>query len=96
MAHTPNPRRVEAGRRNRAKRQGATPEERERHRQVALQYQPWRHSTGPRTAEGKARIRASNVARRKGVLSIAAIRAELAEYRSLMGAMREARAMVLD
>lgn len=94
MAHTPNPRRVEAGRRNRAKRKGSTPEERERHRQVAHQYQPWLHSTGPRTPEGKARIRASNQARQKGPLGIATIRAELADYRSLIGAMREAHAMV--
>jgi hypothetical protein len=96
MAHTPNPRRVEAGRRNHAKRKGFTPEERERHRQVALEHQPWRHSTGPRTPEGKDRIRASNVARRKGTLSVAAIRAELAQYRSLLDAMHEVRALILD
>src|SRR5258705_13661146 len=93
MAHTPNPRRVEAGRRNRAMRKGLTPEGREKLRQLALEHEPWRHSTGPRTPEGKARICVSNEARQKGPLGIAAIRAELAGYRSLMGAMREARAM---
>lgn len=94
MAHTPNPKRVAAGRLNRAKREGLTPEGREKLRRLALENQPWQHSTGPRTPEGKARIRASNKARQKGPLSIGAIRAELVEYRSLMNAMREAREVV--
>ena len=94
MAHTPNPRRVEAGRRNRAKRKGLTPGGREKLRQLALQNQPWKSSTGPRTPEGKARIGTSNKARHKGPLSVTSIRADLAEYRNLMSAMQEARGMV--
>jgi hypothetical protein len=94
MAHTPNPRRVEAGRRNRARRKGLTPEGREKLRQMALEHKPWRFSTGPRTAGGKAKVSQNGKVRRQGPLSIAVIRAELADYRRLMAEMREARGMV--
>lgn len=36
-------------------RNGWTPERRERQRRAIRQWQPWKHSTGPRTADGKAR-----------------------------------------
>ena len=52
--HVPNPRRVEAGRRNWAKRKGFTPEGLARLREAALRNKPWKHSTGPKTAAGKA------------------------------------------
>ena len=52
----PNPKRVAAGRLNRAKRKGLTPEGRERLRQLALKHQPWQFSTGPRSAAGKAKV----------------------------------------
>jgi hypothetical protein len=94
MSHTPNPRLVEAGRRNRAKRKGLTPEGRERLRQLAIQHQPWNSSTGPRTPEGRAKIAASNKARQKGSISITAIRAELAEFRNFMAEMRQARGSI--
>jgi hypothetical protein len=51
----PNPRRVAAGRRNRAKRKGLTPEGRVRLRESAHVNQPWQFATGPRTQDGKAR-----------------------------------------
>ena len=63
---SPNPRRVEAGRRNRKKWKGFTPEGLERLRQAALTNRPWEHSTGPRTPEGKARVAANGKARQKG------------------------------
>src|SRR5450631_2840819 len=50
----PNPRRVAAGKRNRAKRKGLTPAGRQRLQEAALLHQPWLHSAGPRTSEGKA------------------------------------------
>ena len=50
----PNPRRVAAGKRNRAKRKGLTPEGRGKLRQSALRHKPWRFSSGPKTPEGKA------------------------------------------
>lgn len=94
MDHTPNPRRVEAGRRNRARRRGLTPEGREKLRELALQHQPWTYSTGPRSPEGKARIALSNRARRKGTQSIASIRAEMAQYAGFIDEMRETRGML--
>src|SRR4051812_15280303 len=94
VAHPPNPKRVAAGRLNRSKRKGFTPEGLVRLRQAALENRPWRFSTGPRTAEGKARAAENGKARQKGPLSLTAIQAELAAYRGLMRQMREARALV--
>ena len=48
-----NPKRVAAGRRNRQRRGLLTDAARERLRQAALKNQPWKQSTGPRTAAGK-------------------------------------------
>ena len=87
----PNPRRVAAGRRNRAKSQGVTPEGRERLREAALRNRPWLHSTGPRTPEGKAKVAANGKARQKGPRSARQIRAELGEMRGLLREMRETR-----
>jgi hypothetical protein len=55
----PNPRRVAAGRLNRQKRKGFTPEGRERLHRAALENRPWLHATGPRTQQGKARAAAN-------------------------------------
>lgn len=63
-------------------------------RELALQHRPWTHSTGPRSPQGKARIAASNRARLNGAESVAAIRAELADYVGFMAEMRETRGMV--
>jgi hypothetical protein len=61
----PDPKRVLAGRLNRLKRRGITPEGREKLRQLALVNRPWQFATGPRTPEGKARA-AANGRRRTG------------------------------
>jgi hypothetical protein len=89
-----DPRRVEMGRLSRMKRRGLTPEGREKLRQSTLAFRPWRFSTGPRTAAGKAKVSENGKRRQKGPLSLPVIRAELAEYRALMKGMREARAVV--
>src|SRR5207244_2524112 len=44
----PNPRRVAAGRRNRALREGLTEAGRRRLRETALRHRPWPYSTGPK------------------------------------------------
>lgn len=62
----PNPRRVAAGRLNRMKRKGLTPEGYERLRQTALRNQPWRFSTGPRTPKGKAKVAQNGKKRQLG------------------------------
>jgi hypothetical protein len=90
-AHAPNPRRVAAGQRNRARRKGLTPAGRERLRQAALKHRPWRFSTGPRTAAGKANVAASCKARQKGPRSVRELRRDLAELRALMAEMRACR-----
>jgi hypothetical protein len=54
VPHEPNPKRIAAGRLNRAKRGPLTEDGRKRLRASALTNKPWRFATGPRTAEGKA------------------------------------------
>jgi hypothetical protein len=74
----PNPNRVAAGKRNAMKRVGFTEEGLARMRAAALVTQPWRHSTGPRTAEGKSRSSANGRTRQVGDRSKRSIRRELA------------------
>jgi hypothetical protein len=90
-APPPNPRRVAAGRRNRAKSQGVTPEGRERLRQAALLNRPWLHSTGPRTPEGKAKVAMNGKARQQGPRSVRQTKADLGELRGLLREMKETR-----
>jgi hypothetical protein len=93
VAHTPDPKRVAAGRLNWSKRKVFTPDGLERLRQAALENRPWRFSTGPRTAEGKARAAGNGKRCQKGPLSVAAIKAELASYRALLEQMQECRVL---
>src|SRR5947208_11561912 len=81
--HTKNPKRVAAGKQNRMKRKGLTPEGRERLRQAALENQPWLRATGPRTAEGKARSAENSRVRQLGPRSIRQVRRELGELRDI-------------
>jgi hypothetical protein len=69
-AHVRNPRRVEAGKRNRLRRGLLTLQGRERLRQAALRNQPWTRSTGPRTAVGKAVVARNGKARQEGAISV--------------------------
>jgi hypothetical protein len=89
--HVPDPDRVAAARRNRAKRKGLTPEGRERLRQSALKNQPWRFSTGPRTPEGKAKMIQNGKKRQLGPRSVREVRADLAGLRSLLLDMQTTR-----
>ncbi len=89
-----NPRRVAAGKANRAKRKGLTPEGRERLRAAALANAPWRYSTGPTTAAGKAQAARNGKRRQVGPISIRELRAELAELRAQAGEMAETRDLV--
>jgi hypothetical protein len=87
----PNPRRVAAGRRNQLKSKGLTPAGRERLRQAALKNRPWRFSTGPRTAAGKAQVALNGKSRQKGPRSVRELRRDLAELRILVEEMRSCR-----
>ena len=87
----PNPKRVAAGKRNVLKRKGLTREGLERLRAAALANKPWLHSTGPRTAEGKARAAANGKRAQKGEKSVRERRAELAGFMGLAREMAAAR-----
>ena len=91
---SPNPRRVAAGKLNRAKRKGLTPEGRERLRQAALKNRPWQFSTGPRTPEGKAKAALNPQKQQLGPLSVRAIKRGLADLRALAQEMRDSRRLV--
>jgi hypothetical protein len=83
----PNPRRVAAGRLNRRKRKGLTPAGRERLRRAALANRPWRHATGPRTPEGKARVAANGRSRQRGERSAREVERQLAAVGGLAADM---------
>ena len=93
QVHVPNPKRVAAGKRNHAKRKGLTPEGRQRLREAAFRNRPWQHSTGPRTPEGKAQAAKNGKVRQLGPRSVREIRADLADLRGLIQAMKEAQQM---
>ena len=82
-----SPRRVIAGKLNRAKRRGLTAAGRERLRQSALAHRPWVFSTGPRTAAGKLRVAANGRLRQKGEQSCRQLQAMLAGLGQLAGDM---------
>jgi hypothetical protein len=90
----PNPKRVAAGKRNRQKSKGLTPAGRAKLREAALRNQPWRFSTGPRTAEGKAKVALNGKRRQLGPISTTEIRADLAQLRGLIRDMRANRNLV--
>lgn len=79
MPHDPNPKRVAAGRLNRAKRGPLTGEGRERLRVAALISKPWLCATGPRTVEGKAASAANGRYAQVAGPSIRESRREVAE-----------------
>ena len=91
MCGVPSPARSAAGKANRSKRTGLTPEGRERLRRAALANRPWLHSTGPTTAAGKAKAARNGKRRQVGLVSVRELRADLAGLRSLVAEMTAAR-----
>ena len=67
---SPSPRRVAAGRRNRALSRGLTQEGRDQLRLVAMRNRPWLSSTGPRSPEGKRRVATNGKQRQTRELSV--------------------------
>ena len=91
----PNPRRVEAGRRNRLKQAPLSPEARQRIREATLRNQPWLRSTGPRTEAGKAIVAQNGRKRQKGPLSVRQTRASLFEINAMVIEMADLRQSIL-
>src|SRR5262245_61577845 len=87
LHHSPNPRRVAAGRLNQLKRGPLTEAGRQRLREHALRHRPWLCSTGPRSAEGRAQSALNGKRRQQGLLSVREARRELAAVRALIRAV---------
>jgi hypothetical protein len=93
---SPSPKRAAAGRLNRQKRRGLTPEGLERLRQCALANRPWEASTGPRTPEGKAQAACNGKLRQKGEKSTREVASSLAEVMALLEDMAAARQLASE
>jgi hypothetical protein len=91
-----DPRRVEIGRRNRARWKGFTPAGLERLRQAVKEFKPWRFSTGPRTPEGKARCAANGRKCCRDILSHPQIREEIRAANALVRELAELRERVMS
>ena len=87
----PNPKRVAAGKRNRALWKGLSEEGRRRLRESALRHKPWQFATGPRTPQGKARCAQNGKKRQRGPKSVRQLRAQAAEIRALVRQLQECR-----
>lgn len=89
-----NPKRIAAGKRNHALRKGLTDAGRQRLRETALRHKPWKHSTGPKTPEGKAQVIENGKKRQLGPRSVREIQADMAGLRDLLEDMRATRSEV--
>jgi len=91
----PNPHRVAAGRRNRMLRGPLTAEGQARLQAAAMQNQPWRHSTGPRTAEGKTRSANNGRYAQKSDKSQRQVRAGIADVSQMIREMFDCRKLAV-
>ena len=89
-----NPRRVVAGRRNRALRRGLTDAGRERLRESTSRFQPWRFSTGPKSDAGRRQVAANGKVRQMGLLSVRERRVLMAELTADLETFRQLRGLV--
>lgn len=95
-ASVANPRRVVAGRRNRALRHGLTDAGRERLRDSTSRFQPWRFASGPKSDAGKRQVATNGKVRQIGLLSFRERRALMAELSADLGTFRQLRGLVTD
>ncbi len=89
-----NPKRVEAGRRNRQKAGPLTEAGRISLRMAAIANKPWLKSSGPKTAEGKARV-TQNVARSKVPTEADLLLARFRAHAALLARLRQTRYLEL-
>jgi hypothetical protein len=78
------------------KRRYISPEGRERLRAAAMKNQPWRHSTGPRSARGKAQAAVNGKRRQKGAVSVRERRRLVADAVGMVVSMKALRGAVLE
>ncbi len=90
MIGEPNPKRVAAGRRNRAKRKPLSDEVRARLQAAIHERRPWEKSTGPQTTEGRAK--SSRNAKRPPRDSLA-LQAELSVEREALQLLQSLRGL---
>jgi len=85
-----------AGRLNQQKRRGLTPAGRQRLSDLARYSKPWQHSTGPRTASGKAKSAANGKVRQTKSMSVRERRAAFSDTQNLIHSMRKLRKQLLN
>src|SRR4051812_39065693 len=88
MANLKSAARVAAGKRNRRLRGALSPAGRQRLRDAVLRDRPWEHSTGPRTAAGKAAVANNGRKTQKGTTSVRQQRAAMAEVKAVVSQLR--------
>jgi len=74
---------------------GLTPEGRRRLQEAALANRPWEHSTGPRTAEGKARSAANGLAGRQPAFPRLDQRGEFDSYSKIISVLARVKALAI-
>ena len=96
VSKIPNPRRVIAGMANFRKRRGLTPEGRLKLQEAARFHQPWWDSTGPRSAEGKAKSALNGRKTKRGYTGVRAMRREISAVKAMISQMQGTRAEVIS
>lgn len=96
VSKIPNPRRVIAGMANFRKRRGLTPEGRLKLQEAARFHQPWVDSTGPRSAEGKAKSAMNGRKTKRGYTGVRAMRREISAVKAMICQMQGTRAEVIS
>jgi len=94
-SHELKPKRLTTGRLTQLKPYRLTPEGRQRLRESTLRHKPWKHATGPKTPEGKARAAQNGRYRQHGELSRRQLEREMAEVGSVLAGLVAIRQMLL-
>lgn len=82
-----NPKRIAAGKRNRAKAGPASEATRQKLRDAIFAHKPWLRSTGPKSCEGKART-AKNALRKQNLTDTQALIFRVKEHAKLLTQLR--------
>jgi hypothetical protein len=91
----PSPRQI-AGRLNRSLRKPLTAQTRQALRTAALLNRPWTHSTGPRSAAGRAQSAINGKRRQKGEYSVREMRRQMTDVTNQANLLRQLRNAALQ